>query len=311
MSGYRGAAVLVRGLLLLLAVTAGLTTSGGALANSRAVKAFPWSTETFHQSIASNDYRVFLSAVNQIDGELRADRTVRLSVKGEAVGTLIHGGYGPERVMQFYRDQVKALGGQVLFSCDGLDCGSSSLWANQIFDHASYFCPDDQQHYLVAKWPGPDKERQLGLFYVVRRGDQEVRSLRLLLTLEGKQTILDMPAGGDRVIGPVIIPWEPGIAIKLETDAESIRRLQKLADRYPKADFVISSFSTLGDQTLSKRMALARRAGKVASEQLQRWGVDRKRITLITAGPGVIVDRQEPAGNRVEIVVIKQGGNSQ
>ncbi len=288
-----------------------LVLSGAASASSRAVKAFPWSKEIFHQSISADDYRVYLSAVKQIDGELRADRSVRLAVTGEAVGTLVHDGYGPVRVMDFYRSQLKALGARILYTCDGLDCGPSSLWANRVFGQAGLFAPDEHQHYLVAQWAGPDQGKQLGLFYVVRRGDQEVRGLRILLQLKAGESLGVASDSGKRVLGPVIIPWEPGIAIRLETDARSIRRVQALADRYPGAEFVISSFTALGDGTFRQRMQLAERAGKVAARQLQHWGVQEKRITVLPVGPGIVIDAPNRTGNRVEIVVVRKRGNAQ
>jgi len=282
-----------------------------AAANSRAVKAFPWSKEFFHHAVKADDYRVFLSAVKQINGELRADRSVRLAVAGEAVGTVVHDGYGPVRVMDFYRSQLKALGARILYACDGLDCGPSSIWANRVFDHTEFFAPDGQQHYMVAEWAGPDGKKQLGLFYVVRRGDQEVRGLRILLRLKAGESLGTTSDGGGRILGPIVIPWEPGIAIRLETDARSIRRVQALADRYPGAEFVISSFSTLADGAFRQRMQLAERAGKVAARQLQHWGVDQKRITVLPVGPGIVIDSPDRSGNRVEIVVVKERGNEQ
>ena len=281
-----------------------------AWANSRAVKAFPWSSETFHNTLKSSNYRVFLSPINQINGELRADDSVRLSVKGEVIGTLIRDGYGPDRVMEFYRSQLKALGARILFFCDGQDCGSSSLWANQVFGHSDYFAPDTQQHYMAAEWEDPEGNHHLGLFYVVRRGDQKVRGLRLLLEMEKGKTIRGPIPEQGRRLGPVIIHWEPGIAIKLETDAESIRHIQQLIDQNPKADFVISSFSELTDKPVGQQIDLARRAGEVAARQLQRWGVDQDRLHVIPVGPGILMpSSSQRHGNRVEIEVIRQRGS--
>jgi hypothetical protein len=53
------------------------------------------------------------------------------------------------QVADFFKEQL-AGEGEIAFSCKGRGCGSSSLWANQIFDRAILYGPEQYQYYLIA-----------------------------------------------------------------------------------------------------------------------------------------------------------------
>ena len=55
-----------------------------------------------------------------------------------------------EQVFDHYRLQLEQLG-EVLFQCDGRACGSSSYWANKVFEEAILYGPEQFQKYLIAK----------------------------------------------------------------------------------------------------------------------------------------------------------------
>jgi len=53
------------------------------------------------------------------------------------------------QVFEHYRSQLEALG-EILFECDGRACGSSSYWANKVFEEAILYGPEQFQKYVIA-----------------------------------------------------------------------------------------------------------------------------------------------------------------
>src|SRR5690606_31524517 len=51
------------------------------------------------------------------------------------------------------REQLVEQGAQLLYWCEGRACGSSSLWANQIFQRSMLYGPEAQQAFLLARVP--------------------------------------------------------------------------------------------------------------------------------------------------------------
>lgn len=54
------------------------------------------------------------------------------------------------RIVEFYRDQFDQ-SAQVLFRCEGRNCGSSNYWANTIFKSPILYGPEQYQNYIIAK----------------------------------------------------------------------------------------------------------------------------------------------------------------
>src|SRR5690606_17423571 len=65
------------------------------------------------------------------------------------------------------RRDLLADGGELLFWCEGRECGSSSLWANAIFGKSMLYGPEGQQAYLLARLPDAD-DRLVALYGMTR-----------------------------------------------------------------------------------------------------------------------------------------------
>ena len=64
------------------------------------------------------------------------------------------------------RNQLIEAGAELLYWCEGRECGSSSLWANEIFQRASLYGPEAQQAYLLARLA--DSESLVALYGITR-----------------------------------------------------------------------------------------------------------------------------------------------
>ncbi|MFF7708394.1 DUF4892 domain-containing protein [Pseudomonas sp. NPDC007930] len=111
-----------------------------------------------------------LGALRKISGQLRMEGRVL------AQGTVSSITYElpPERSVASTfaqaREGLRDPQAQVLFWCQGRDCGESSLWANEIFGNARLLGSDGQQAFLLVR-QGPST---LLAVYAVTRGNRRV-----------------------------------------------------------------------------------------------------------------------------------------
>ena len=270
---------------------------------------FPYAHQTSERSIAVSDYRIFLSSVKEINNEIRADHSLRLPVKGQARSFQVENGYDPEQVMAFYRTRLRTLGARILFQCQGRDCGPSGLWANAIFNDADLYGPAGAQHYLAALVHDQAGKPIIALVYVIRRGDQQVVVHSEWLNLPEGTVIPGISGGVPRILGPVVVNWQAGISVRFSLDVQGTRELKRWADLYPDGLFVLTSFSTLGEGSFRDAMQEAERVGNALTDVLVARGIPRERMTVIPVGPAIVSDGQGRNGDRVEIVLVRKGGN--
>lgn len=76
-------------------------------------------------------------------------------------------------VMNWYREALTSAGGEIVFECEGRDCGRASIWGSSIFKQRVLSGVDSKQQYLAGAWA---RERYIELFsiYVVERGNRKV-----------------------------------------------------------------------------------------------------------------------------------------
>lgn len=108
-----------------------------------------------------------LDSIRRISGRLRMSD--RISVPGQLTAITyqlpsVHTGI---EAFERARNQLLEQGAELLFWCEGRDCGSSSLWANQIFELSTLYGPDAQQAYLLARLPG-ESDRLMALYGITR-----------------------------------------------------------------------------------------------------------------------------------------------
>lgn len=128
------------------------------------------SAELVSQSTQTvRDYRFPLGAVVKINREVRIDREQQLSGQLTRTTWEMPKSFDPSQLLQALRDQVVTQRGDILFECDGRDCGTSNIWANDLFNNADLYGRDDFQRYFAAKL-----DDQFLASYAVRRGNRRV-----------------------------------------------------------------------------------------------------------------------------------------
>ena len=113
------------------------------------------------------DQPVVIGSIRRINNQLRAEREVRASGELASVSWEVLDGYAPEAAFSHVLGQLLAQPHTLLYACDGRECGSSSLWANQVLHNARLYGPDEDQRYLALRLDN-EPQRFITLYSITR-----------------------------------------------------------------------------------------------------------------------------------------------
>lgn len=155
----------------LLAVVLGLAAPLSA-AETLVIEAFP-RAEVARERVQENiEHSVVIGNIRRINNQLRAEREVQ--AEGELIRTswLIPAGHTAREAMAHAVSQLQKHPHTILFFCEGRECGSSSLWANQVLNNSRLYGPEDNQLYLTLRLD--DQPQRFVSLYAITRGNQQV-----------------------------------------------------------------------------------------------------------------------------------------
>lgn len=133
---------------------------------------FPGARITQSEVLTDADHSVVIGLVRKVNNRLRAEREV--STTGELVRVTFEIPRNHSRAEAFdhARDQLLSRPHTMLFFCEGRECGSSALWANEVLDNARLYGPEENQVYLALNME--QQPQQLVSVYAVTRGNRRV-----------------------------------------------------------------------------------------------------------------------------------------
>ncbi len=108
-----------------------------------------------------------LDSIRRISGRLRMSDQVTASGHLTAVTYRLPDVHTGIEAFERSRSRLLREGAELLFWCEGRECGSSSLWANEVFHRSTLYGPEARQAYLLARLPG-DSDRLMALYGVTR-----------------------------------------------------------------------------------------------------------------------------------------------
>lgn len=94
-----------------------------------------------------------LDSIRRISGKLRMASQVSAAGQLTVVTYQLPDTHSGIEAFTQSRHAVLDGGAELLFWCEGRECGSSSLWANAVFGKARLYGPEGQQAYLLARLP--------------------------------------------------------------------------------------------------------------------------------------------------------------
>ncbi|WP_257900135.1 DUF4892 domain-containing protein [Marinobacter sp. F4206] len=265
---------------------------------------FPQSTLETTVDIESPGHLVLFSPVREVNNQIRSETMARLPVTGEGRLYEIARDSGRDKAREHYLRLLQDRGAQILFDCNGISCGRSNVWANQIFGQRVLYGRDGTQDYLVAGTTANDGSRWLTLIYTVTRGNLREYVWIEHLAVEPGVRVPGLGSVDSRIRGPVIVPWTGGITYRFDWSARDRRKISDWSDEEGTL-VVLSGFSALGaEESFEDAMERASGATKSLSEVLLKTGVSIEQQKLIIVGPSVPLADPDRQGDRVEVTVI-------
>jgi hypothetical protein len=274
--------------------------------------AFPQATLEEERSIRSANHRVMLSGIREVGNQVRAEQSVRLTVEGHSRLYLLEPDASRQDARRWYLEQLQAHNASILFHCEGRQCGRSNVWANQVFDQATLYGRDTDQDYLVAGYVDDAGQRWLTVIYTITRGSQRQYLWLEQLKLPDDAVVPGLNGTGGRVSGPLVVPWEGDVSVRLEWDVETRRQISDKA-KEPGSRVVIAGFSALGpDETVEQALERSQKAAQTMSDLLDRSGISRSRHIIHNIGPLVRIESPGRPPNRIEILIVAppEGGRN-
>lgn len=134
-----------------------------------------------------------LDSIRRISGRLRMSDQISASGQLTAVTYQLPEVHTGIEAFERARNRLLQDGAELLFWCEGRDCGSSSLWANEIFQRSALYGPDARQAYLLARLPG-DSDRLMALYGITRGNGRPYLQVEQFTPEEALGVILPNPA---------------------------------------------------------------------------------------------------------------------
>lgn len=93
---------------------------------------------------------VVLGALEKVNHELEPEASESVLGRKSSATWHLTQTKRTRRVIGYYQAQLDELG-EPLFTCHGRSCGSSSYWANRVFEQAILYGPEQHQYYSVHR----------------------------------------------------------------------------------------------------------------------------------------------------------------
>ena len=104
--------------------------------------------EEIQDDVAS--HLIVLGALEKINHELEPENSEVRNGKKSSWTYYLPQARRTREVRQFYLPQLDSLG-RIAFECSGRTCGSSTYWANRIFERAILYGPEQFQHFVIVE----------------------------------------------------------------------------------------------------------------------------------------------------------------
>ncbi|ERI51496.1 hypothetical protein N878_22535 [Pseudomonas sp. EGD-AK9] len=157
------------------ALVVALLGSGGVLAadlpGSRdldSLPRFPASMIVAYKESPSLERIYPQGSIRRISGRLRYEREILAQGRHAAVTYELPRTHSADQVFTSARESLLAQGAELLYWCQGRECGASSLWANSVFGNATLYGSDDQQAYALLRLAEPNHDSLLALYSITR-----------------------------------------------------------------------------------------------------------------------------------------------
>ena len=289
---------------LALVVVAASTLAAQDIPGARdpdGIDRFPRSWIVEYEEVAESlPYRFVTAPVDKIRQELRIEG-VRVAGPLQRVTYRIPDGEQLDEMVAHYRDILEAGGSGIVFSCEGPDCGRSTIWAHDVFGVSILAAPSRSQAFLAAPMT-IDGVAKLVSVYAVQRGNRRLYA-HVEVVVPDAEVVFDtnrslaetLARTGFAVIDGVV---PDAVGALTEEDIASIEAVAATLGAFSRETIHVVCH-LYGSAPVDELKRSSERCASTAAEVLQRVGG----VATQAHGPGPLGPQGGLARARVELVL--------
>lgn len=126
----------------------------------------------FEKSSEDVPYTLILGPLKKIKNVLSPKKSRRVNGRLTRITYRIPNGIQSREVFEYFKSRLSGRG-EMLFTCEARECGSSMYWANTVFNRAELYGPEEDQYLLVGQFM-QDQQQYLATVYTIKRGNRRV-----------------------------------------------------------------------------------------------------------------------------------------
>ena len=264
------------------------------------IERYPRSWIVAYENVAESlPYRFVTAPVDKIRQDLRIEG-VRVSGPVHRVTYRIPDGEGLDDIVAHYRDILESVG-SVVFSCEGPDCGRSTIWAHDVFGIPILVAPNRSQRFLSASATMGGVAKLVSV-YAVQRGNRrlyahvEVVAPENEVVFDTNRTLAETLARTGFAVIEGVVPDAVGTLAE-----EDIARVEAVASTLGALgrETVHVVCHLYGSAPVEELKRASERCASAAAEVLERVGG----VATQASGLGPLAPREGLAEARVELVL--------
>lgn len=275
------------------------------------------------------NYRIVLGALERIRGEVIPEDSERLRGDVTKITYEVSQEFTGGDVYAFYQEQLTAKNYELLYSCEGRECGSSNYWANDIFRNRILYGPERNQHFMAFRAnPGLEDDPYFSLYIITRvnrkiyayieiiepAGTQEPEQVAVVVEIAAEIEEAQVPerpssAAGSNLLqrlreqGSVILPtvsFQSNDRLATPVDVESL--VSALNSDESLSVYVVAHLKQDG-QSLQELMQRSLARANSLRQAMIAAGIEAQRIEAAGVGPLAPNCASGNCEERIEIVL--------
>ena len=256
----------------------------------------------YHAQPAAGDYRLVKSAIKKVNNLWRAEEE-RLLGRVVRNTFILNDALTYREAREQLQNAAQASNMQTIFTCEGLNCGSSNGWANEYLNiKQQLYGLDNYQYYLAVQNANSAQQNQVQVYYLVQRGNKRIYLQQDVITLKTprvKSLAVDEIERKLRLDGAITALVLPDDGSMTQAQRDEMRRLVRLLGAQPlwRMRVVGQNYRARGYEL---RQEQSLQAANEVREQILEQGAATGQITA--HGLGSLVPTPG-ASDRVELVI--------
>ena len=260
------------------------------------------------------NHQLVLGTLQRTRGEVVPESAERLKGRVTRIVYAIPSDYQVSDVREFFAQQLRERGDNILFSCEGRACGSSNYWANDIFKRRILYGPERNQYYLAARSNTALENDPFLALYLITRANKRLYAYVEIIESEiavAPQALVNegLLAATLREKGSVVLPLVQftiaGGADEELADPSALDYLVRLLRIDPEIRVYLVSHLSAPERSLESLLEQSENRAQLIKAVLLEKGIVGARIEAAGVGPLAPSCALSDCSDRIELVLIQ------